>query len=249
MTVPTVMDKDRLAAFVDGELSPEEAAEIVIHLADHPGDQVYVDDLMAANEALAQAFDAPLQEPVPDPIREAIMKSPQADTVVPFRRRPVAVVSAGLALAASVALAAVLLPELQRGSPERIVALGPVPQGSQLNDMLGTLSSGVPVTLDGGEDVMILATLPVENGFCRELEVVDAAKDRLDFGIACHDSDGWTVEVMLSELLSNADLEDGFVTASGAEVRSLQPFLERLGAGPALDAKAEAEAMAQGWVR
>jgi len=36
MTRPTALDKHRLAAFADGELSPEEAAALVIHLADHP---------------------------------------------------------------------------------------------------------------------------------------------------------------------------------------------------------------------
>ncbi len=45
MTRSTVMDKDRLAAFVDGELTPEEAAAVVMHLARHPDDQAYVDDL------------------------------------------------------------------------------------------------------------------------------------------------------------------------------------------------------------
>ncbi len=50
--------QDPLAAFVDGELSPEEAAEVVMHLADHPADQTYVDDLFAANAALAEAFSA-----------------------------------------------------------------------------------------------------------------------------------------------------------------------------------------------
>ena len=65
----TAFDKDRLAAFGDGELSPEEAAAVVMHLADHPDDQAWVDDLIAANETLAAAFAAPLHEPVPEAIR------------------------------------------------------------------------------------------------------------------------------------------------------------------------------------
>jgi anti-sigma factor RsiW len=83
----TVMDKDRLAAFVDGELSPEEAAAVVLHLADTPVDQAYVDDLFAANEALAQAFGAPLSEPVPEAIHAAIMGPSAATNVVAFRPR------------------------------------------------------------------------------------------------------------------------------------------------------------------
>ena len=53
MTAQSKIDRTRLAAFVDGELSPEEAAAVVMHLADHPADQAYVDDLFAANAALA----------------------------------------------------------------------------------------------------------------------------------------------------------------------------------------------------
>jgi anti-sigma factor RsiW len=37
MTPP--MDRERLAAFVDGALAPEDAATVVMHLADHPQDQ------------------------------------------------------------------------------------------------------------------------------------------------------------------------------------------------------------------
>ena len=249
MTFQTVMDPDRLAAFVDGELSPEEAAEVVMHLADHPGDQAYVDDLMAANAALSQAFDAPLHEPAPEHIRETIMGPVEVNKVVPFRRRPVAMAGAGLALAATVALAAVILPQMQEGSSDNVLALGPVAQNTALDRVLGILPSGTPKTLESGKEIMIMATLPVEDGFCREVEVIDDAADRLDFGIACHNTDGWTVEVTLSEPLSSADTEDGFVTASGAEMQSLQPFLNRLGAGTPLDAEAEADAIAQGWSR
>lgn len=63
MTRPQMMDKQHLAAFADGELSPEEAAAVVMYLADHPADQAWVDDLMAANAALAQAFSTPCTNP------------------------------------------------------------------------------------------------------------------------------------------------------------------------------------------
>ncbi len=247
MTFETVMNKDRLAAFADGELPPEEAAEVVMHLADCPGDQAYVDELMAANQALVQAFDAPLHEPVPDTIREAITGREPAENIVPFRRRPAALAGAGLALAASVALAAVILPELRGAPSDTLLALGLVADDTVLDRALKTLPSGVPERLASGQEIMILATLPVADGFCREVEVIDDAANRLDFGIACLDETSWTVEVTLSEPLSSSGTEDGFVTASGAEVQGLQPFLDRLGAGLPLDADAEAGAIAQGW--
>jgi hypothetical protein len=43
-----------------------------MRLADHPEDQAYVDDLMAANAALSRAFAAPMEEPVPPVLRDMI---------------------------------------------------------------------------------------------------------------------------------------------------------------------------------
>lgn len=248
MTRDTVMDKTRLAAFADGELSPEEAAEVVMHLADHPHDQAYVDDLMAANEALGRAFDTPMNEPVPEAIRAAIMGEAPAAVVVPFRRKPSAWLGGGLALAASVALAAVILPTLigTEDAVERL-AIGEVAEGTRLAQHLDALPSGTPEALDEGREMMILATLPIDGGFCREIEVVDEPAARVDLGIACNRGEGWSVEVTMSEPLAATGTETGFVTASGAEVQSLLPFLDRLGAGMALGPEEEASVIAQGW--
>ena len=62
----TTMDKARLAAFVDGELSPEDAAEVVMHLANDPVDQAYVDELMALNVIIADAYDAEIIRMAPE---------------------------------------------------------------------------------------------------------------------------------------------------------------------------------------
>lgn len=246
MSFETVMEKSRLAAFADGELSPEEAAEIVLHLADHPQDQAYVDALMVANETLAEAFSGPMKEPVPAAIEDTIMGKAPTAQIIPFRRRPA--VWVGTALAASVALAVVAVPALF--APDRtgdLLSLGPVEPGTYLAATLDSLPSGTPETDVDGREVMILATLPVEGGYCREIEVIDPTAQRIDLGVACRQDVGWSVEVTLSEPLSATGTADGFVAASGAEVQGLQPFLDRLGAGVALDPAGEAEAMSNGW--
>jgi hypothetical protein len=275
----TAMDKDRLAAFVDGELSPEEAAAVVMHLADHPADQAWVDDLIAANETLAAAFAQPLHEPVPEAIRAAIFGTPEGGAgrdadgpaepagqaqVLPFRPRAGAarggrpgIWAAGLALAAGLAAVAVIGPLLRGpagGGDPGAVALaalvpGPLAEGSALSGLLATQPSGTPQEIAGGQEVMILSSLPLADGrFCRELELLDEAAGKLSMGIACTAGTGWTVEIVLSEALGNGAGEgDGFVTASGPEGQSLDLFLDRLGAGLALDPEAEAKAIAGGW--
>jgi hypothetical protein len=251
------MDKDRLAAFVDGELSPEEAAAVVMHLADHPEDQAYVDDLVAANELLAAAYEAPLHEPVPEAIRAAIMGAADAATpeeparVLPFRPRSRAPIWLGgaLALAAAVAAVAVLIPGGPRPGGTGLLAVGPLAEGSEIAAVVEDLPSLVPQTLSGGQEAMVLATLPTpDGGFCREVEVVDRAAGRLDMAITCTLPDGgWTVEVALQEPLGSD--AGGFVTASGPETRALVEFLDRMGAGLALDPTAEEAAIAAGWQR
>lgn len=246
MTARIKIDRTRLDAFVDGELSPEEAAAVVMHLADHPADQAYVDDLFALNAALAQAFDAPLSEPMPNRIRDAITGAPAPTNVVPFARRNGApVLAGGLALAASLVAALVLF----RPAEPVSLAVGPVDAGSALAQALDTMPSGVSLAQDADRDLMILSTLPTPTGPCRELEAVDRAAARIDVALACHaPATGWRVEVMLTETLASTTGEDDFTTADGAGTEGLSPYLDQRGAGLALSPDEEAALIAQGWV-
>lgn len=248
MSQETAMDKTRLAAFADGELTPEEAAEVVMHLADHLQDQAYVDDLMAANEFLLQSFSDPMNEPVPAEIEQVILGEAPAAQVIPFRRRPV-VWAGGAALAASVALALATLPQILATSDGHItLKLGPVATGSELSRTLNNLPSGTPKSLDPDREMMILATLPVEGGFCREVEIVDHAAEQINLGIACRTDEVWTVAVTVSEPLEISGTEDGFAAASGNETPNLDPFLDQLGTGPALDPTTEKDLIKRDWL-
>ncbi len=252
MTAPPMIDRAQLSAFVDGELSPEESAAVVMHLADHPADQAYVDDLFAANAALAKAFAAPMAEPVPDKIRDTIRGTimgatptitPPSAQIIPFRPRP-ALVAGGLALAASIAAAIVLF----QPAPPSALALGPVTQGSALARALETLPSGTVLSESADRDLMILATLPTDTGPCREVEAVDRAASQIELALACRTTNsGWQVEVVLKEPLAAATGEDGFLAADGAEVQGLTPFLDQRGAGLALSPQQEAALIEGGW--
>jgi hypothetical protein len=253
MTRETVMDKARLGAFLDGELSPEDAAAVVMHLADTPGDQAWVDDLMAANAALTQAFSVPLHEPVPPALRALILGDEAARdqaTVLRFRarmRRTPALVWSGLAggvLAAGLTVA-LLLPLT---APDGLRP-GPLAANSPLQTALATLPSGVTQPLADGSEVMILASLPTPDGFCREIEVTRPADDRLEAALTCQRGAGWSVQVVIVERLSDASVAQGFGTASGAEAQGFAAFLDRVGAGPALTPAEEAAAIARDWAR
>jgi hypothetical protein len=248
MTRPTAMDKDHLAAFVDGELSPEDAAAVVMHLADHPADQAYVDDLMAANAALMQAFAAPLEEPVPPALRDLILGAAPQAQVLPFRAKPRIPIWGGLAAGAALAAALALVAFQPTGGTLDLVP-GPLAESSPLTAALAALPMGQMQVMGDGSEVMILSSLPTPNGFCREVEVIDTSADQLEAALACTTGTGWTVEVVITESLTEASAAEGFGTASGAEAQSFAPFLDRIGAGASLTPAEEAAAIARAWTR
>lgn len=251
----TQMDKDKLAAFVDGELSPEEAAQVVMHLADHPEDQAYVDDLFAANEALSQAFSGPLSEPVPASILAAVLGeadrpapavAPAPTNVVAFRR-PRGLAFAGLAIAASLGFLMVLGPELLPRSPAAGIGLGPLAAADPVVEVLESRVSGDPATLADGRDAMVLASFALPDGrLCREFEVIDAAKGRVDYALGCAGGEGWVIEAVIAEAVDDRTV-DGFAPAEGAEAEALTHFLARYGAPEPLAPEDEAAAIRQGW--
>lgn len=250
MIRPPLMDKDRLAAFVDGEMSPEEAAAVVMHLADHPQDQAYVDDLTAANAALSQAFAVAEDDALPEALRHLIMGTVPAASVVPFRpktaARTVGVLMGGLAIGAALAAGlavAVFLPAVDAHD----LKPGPLAADFPLIPVLTSLPSGTTEVMDDGDEVMILATVPTPTGFCREIEVIKARAGRLEAALVCTEGTGWTVEVVLAEEFADAVETEGFGTASGDEAQSFAPFLDRIGAGAILGPAEEADAISRGW--
>lgn len=231
----TAMTPERLAAFVDGELPPEEAAQVVLHLADHPQDQALVDEMVAANLALQRAFGAPMAEPVPP----AILTTLGMGQVVPLRRRAVplwsAVLGAGMAAAAAVMA---VLPGAQAG-----LSVGPVAEGSALHQVLTTRTSGDAMALGDGSSLAVLATMPASGGWCREVERLGAGISEV--ALACTEGAAWRVEVVLAEGL--APMPDGFVPASGDGAAALTPWLDRHEAGAVLSPDQERAALRAGW--
>lgn len=248
MTGNTTMDRDRLAAFADGELTPEEAAAVVLHLADHPGDQAWVDEVMAANLQLRRAFADIAQEPVPDRFTRLILPdpAPEGARVVPFRR-PVTPARAGLAgaaLALAAALAAMAFLPGGSGAPLRI---GPVAPGTPLHAALETLPSGRTQAFGDRGGLTVLATLPADGTVCREFELSQPVQAQLQMGIACRRGDGWSVEIMLAETAIPPAGSADYTPAFGPEVQAVETWLDSRGVGMALDAAQEAEWIARGW--
>lgn len=234
------MDPRLLNAFADGELEPEAAARLVMHLADCPEDQAVVDGIMVMNALLVRACGGPLDEPVPPAIRAAIF-GPSAN-VTPFRRRVLAA-SWGLALAAGLAAAAVLLPRLGRDADE--IALGPVPERSPVAEALAELAPGDSRLVARDVELSMIASYAVPGGYCREFAIAAGAGEAERLGLACTAGDGW--QVAARERPPEADAGTRYVPAGGDDEDAIRTRLDALGAGPALSPEEEAAAHAAGW--
>jgi hypothetical protein len=262
----TVMARETLEAFADGALSPEEAARIVLHLADCPGDAAYVDALMEVNALVAAAYAEPLHQAVPERIRAAIFPERPVAAPAAARRgrpadprggwralaaRPWARLAGWAALAASAALAVGL-------------AIGPVGDGRQvqiasadavdeaLREALETRPSGPVGGAPAAARLTLIATFLDGDGRpCREYEILDAAEDALTQGIACRTPDqGWATEVAVaSRLAPDVDRGEAFVPAEGAQAGALDGALDRLGAGMLMTPDEERELIEAGWRR
>ncbi len=251
----TTMDKARLAAFVDGELAPEDAAKVVMHLADHPVDQAFVDELMALNAMIADAYDAPLHQPAPDTILATIAANGEAQALAPNvvpmaawrRARNPVILGLGGALAASVAMFLVLT-NSEAGDPGR-AALGPIPATHPQSYALNELGAGQSRKQADGLEFSVAASFQTTNkGVCREFSITHSSEDRFQTGVACPATEvagGWVIEVI--DVVELAASSTAFTPASGEQADPIGDFLDRVGAGRALTSEEEEIARATGW--
>jgi len=251
------MDPETLASFVDGALSPEESAKVVLHLADCAADRRFVDALMETNALLAAAYARPLHEPAPERLRAAIFppQRPAASTPPAGAgwRRIVAgrATRRGAVLAAVACWAAVTVVAIW---PDRgpVAPVGTVADAT-LDAALETRASGEVVTADGGVEIQVIATFLDRDGRpCRAFEVLDLGAEALTEGLACRAApEGWATEVVLANRISPppgaAGQGDVFVPASGAADHALDDALDRLGAGMSLTPAEERTLIAAGW--
>lgn len=262
-----VMDRQTLAAFVDGALSPEDSAGVVMHLADHPEDAAHVDALMELNALLGEAYAAPLREPAPERIVTTIL-GPAArktgETAVAgeaicagrsdlrggWRRRLGRSRRAAVAalLVAAVAVFAVVLDPGRFGEPVQILG-APPSVDADLRAALETAPSG-PVGTEAPQRITLVGTFLDKTGQpCREYELLDPEAMALTQGVACRSGDGeWLTEVSVASRIDPAADRDAFVPASGAagDPEALDRALDRLGAGMTLS-PVEERALIANW--
>lgn len=199
---------EKLGAYMDGELSADEAAALEQELAKDADLQARLDALLATNKAASTLFAELDKQPMPEAVLKMLQEEPASqeparpDNVVPFLK-----LGAGrffnmpVAIAASVALVvSFLVVDLSRqtsGAMTSIEALsaGSIDTDSALQQMLDESRSGERVILGNDETgEAILSFADSSSRFCRQLQVVSA--ESVAHAIACRTENNWELEAV-----------------------------------------------------
>jgi hypothetical protein len=232
-----------LMAYADGELEPE-FAKAVKSAAD--GDPEVSQRLARFTETRARLLEAGHVRPpapVPDDLRDrvqGILDTGNSGAVLDFasasaaRWQPVA-------LAASIALAIGLGAGFLAGNDRSGTVAAPVPgllDIARLAPALDELPSGETRALDAGSLTVIVSFRDDQGDLCREFEFDAAARPRRIVSIACHGGEGWDTRLAI---VTDAANDDSYVPASSID--TLETYLHAIGAGPALPAEEEMQAL------
>jgi hypothetical protein len=235
---------EKIAAFLDGQMSEDEARAFEDAVEQDPALAEEVARLADNDQLLRAAFDAPMHEPVDDTLLARMgLNQPAVETVVAFPTNKAANDNPsvwrkwqwpmGGAIAASLALMLVIQ-----------IGQGPV-QRDALSVALDTTPSSATVRLADGKAITPQISFAAKDGrFCREFLQTSAGKN--ETGIACRSKDGWSVEALTkggAVLPGSKDI----MTASGEDPSKLDAAYQRLGASDPFDAVKERALIDRRW--
>lgn len=253
----TDVSQDMLMAYVDGQLSSEDAARIARAIEADPALAADAAIYQTTRRAVAQGFAGALDPVVPDRLRALVIGAAAEPTprVVPLRsaRRPSAWlqqpwaqgVAAALLLGVGLAVGLAAGPRLGDQAPTFQSLIGPLPDGHPLAAALESSPSAQAVA-SGDVSIRPVLTFAAASGdICREFEFNSEAEGGV--GVACRNAAGWTVKATFAAA-TRADPGGGFRVASGADPAGLEAVLGALDASDGFDAEVETCLLDRKWV-
>jgi anti-sigma factor RsiW len=253
MSKPDFSDEE-LMRFADGELDPETAARL--ERAMETDDELvsraalFIDTRSAAKAALAPLLDEPVPPQLERAVAEMAMKQRAGATVVPFPSPQAAASARRWRLPMAASIAAVLgglcgywLADVGGPAPEgrpKGLHVGGVVVEPGLDDALAALPSGQEKALpQSGERFRAIASFrDGAQTLCREFEL-DSPDRSTIVSVACRSGAAWLVTFAVAA----PGATDGYAPASSTD--ALEAYLAAIHAGPALDAAAELQSLAE----
>lgn len=255
------LDEERLSAYVDGELAPDERADVERELAADADAAAWVAEQRALRATLAATFDAALREPVPERLLAAtrepggaaaandgasVARAGVSDLEAARARRSAVVerrrrwaLPEWSAVAASFVLGAIAVLAFRGGSSDAPVAMrdGRLVAGSALAAALTAQPAGTP-----GEVTVAFSFRDRDGALCRAF-TVDSTESALA-GYACRNGADWRVDV----LAPAARRAGGDYAQAGSVLpQVVLDSIDAQIAGEPLDATAEAAARREDW--
>lgn len=246
--------------WLEGRLSPADCDAFEAALEADPD---FAEDVLRQQDALPRYADTaselhavfPLEDAVPAALlarlglAAASESAAGTDNVIDFaaaraRRAPHAVWRwiGGGALAASLALAVMLAPQLRQAEP------GAGPDASFELALSTTPSAAVARLANGSTLRPVLSFAAADGRWCREFVIAarSAGETGSRSGIACRTGDGWSIEASATAGDEQGSAP-GIRTAAGTDTAPLDGAYARLGASDPVAADQERDLIAKGW--
>ena len=241
MSLPTEM----LMAYVDGELTPEDARRVEAEIAARPDLKAYVDQQLALRNAFSRSFDTILDAPLPERLLEATAQRPSL-----VWRMTRALKSLGTwrglmwsgipaaALACGVAVGVLITAP---GSADIVFEHGALLAGGALSKTLSTALSGQPMKT--AEAQIGLSFRDKAGRYCRTFATGGGAPLA---GVACHQDDAWHVAA-LAESVKEEDTSAAYALSGSPMPDAIRTAVRNMISGDPLDAAGERKARAAKW--
>jgi hypothetical protein len=250
------LSEETLNAYADGALDADARSDVEAQLEGDAEARALLERLRRANALAVEAFAAPMHEPPPQALVDAILQGPArgaaGDRARPIRHYALPL-AAALALAVGVT-AGVFLGRHPAQAPGDL-ALGVVGSGSTLHRLLERHPSGTTLEVDGAKGaagrLSVVATFRDRHARpCREVEALPSGADAqaIAAAVACRDPAGrWVVEG--TTRLAGAPETNGsqFEPSGVPEKDALEGLLTMLGAQRALAPAEEKALIERGW--
>lgn len=237
-----MIEDEKFFAWLDGELTDEEGAEVARRIARDPELSELVEQHRAMQQRLKGAFDPIVEAPVPDRL-SSLIRRPDANVVdlaaaklAREQRRPWRLVPREWPAMAATLVAGILLGMTlqQRGDAPVTMDGGKLYAASALDRALNTELASAP----GNADVRISVTFRDQSGaICRSF-----AQDRSS-GLACRDSGGWQLRGLFA---APEGQTSDYRMAAGVDP-NLAELIDSTMTGEPLDAAQERAARQRGW--
>ena len=262
----TELSEERLVAYLDGELEPCAARRVERALAGDPEARRRLRRLESSAAAIKKAYQAPMQEPVPEHLMDTVLGERRGDAAVVdlgaarARRTGWSVRRMALPLAASVALAVGLVSGLQIGGDRdaglagglgRIAHTGALATDGPLHAALETAVSGALVSRAGpdGRQIEVTPIMSFQDRsgrFCREYRLSVAGAGGADgaVGLACRADGLWHGEAVVAAKVGDGD---AYRPASGPVLGHHDAAIGELMADAPLTRDGEATLIDSGW--